>query len=52
MEQKRGPGYESKQLHPPNFLTKFPNTYNGEKKSSSTNAAGKTGYLPTRIQKT
>jgi hypothetical protein len=28
------------------FLTKFPKTYNGEKTGSSTNVAGKSGYLP------
>jgi hypothetical protein len=29
-------------------LTKAPKTYNGEKKASSTNVAGKTGYLPSK----
>jgi hypothetical protein len=28
------------------FLTKSPKTYNGEKIASSTNVAGKSGYLP------
>jgi hypothetical protein len=28
------------------FLTKLPKTYNGEKRGSSTNVAGKSGYLP------
>jgi hypothetical protein len=28
------------------ILTKVPNTYNGEKTASSTNVAGKSGYLP------
>jgi hypothetical protein len=28
------------------FLTKVPKTYNGEKTVSSTNVAGKSGYLP------
>jgi hypothetical protein len=28
------------------FLTKAPKTYNGEKTTSSTNVAGKNGYLP------
>jgi hypothetical protein len=28
------------------FLTKAPKTYNGEKIASSTNIAGKNGYLP------
>jgi hypothetical protein len=28
------------------FLTKAPKTYDGEKTASSTNAAGKIGYLP------
>jgi hypothetical protein len=27
-------------------LTKFPKIYNGEKIASSTNGAGKSGYLP------
>jgi hypothetical protein len=27
-------------------LTKVPKTYDGEKTASSTNVAGKTGYLP------
>jgi hypothetical protein len=27
-------------------LTKAPKTYNGEKAASSTNVAGKSGYLP------
>jgi hypothetical protein len=29
------------------FLTKTPKTYGGEKTASSTNVAGKIGYLPT-----
>jgi hypothetical protein len=29
------------------FLTKVPKTYDGEKTVSSTNVAGKTGYLST-----
>jgi hypothetical protein len=28
------------------FLTKVPKTYDVEKTASSTNAAGKTGYVP------
>jgi hypothetical protein len=28
------------------FLTKSPKMYNGGKKASSTNVAGKSGYLP------
>jgi hypothetical protein len=28
------------------FLTKAPKTYDGEKTASSTNFAGKNGYLP------
>jgi hypothetical protein len=28
------------------FLTKASKTYNGEKTASSTNGAGKSGYLP------
>jgi hypothetical protein len=28
------------------FLTKAPKTYNGEKTASSTNVAGKSGYMP------
>jgi hypothetical protein len=28
------------------FLTKAPKTYDGEKTASSTNVAGKSGYLP------
>jgi hypothetical protein len=28
------------------FLTKVPKTYYGEKAASSTNVAGKNGYLP------
>jgi hypothetical protein len=30
------------------FLTKEPKIYNGEKTASSTNAAGKSGYLSAR----
>jgi hypothetical protein len=29
------------------IFDKAPKTYNGEKKASSTNVAGKIGYLPT-----
>jgi hypothetical protein len=43
VEQNRGPGYESM---PNLFLTKLPKIYNGEKIASSTNVAGKNGYLP------
>jgi hypothetical protein len=28
------------------LMTKVPKTYDGEKTASSTNVAGKTGYLP------
>jgi hypothetical protein len=28
------------------FLTEVPKAYNGEKTASSTNVAGKSGYLP------
>jgi hypothetical protein len=31
---------------PTSFLTKVPETYNGEKTDFSTNVAGKSGYLP------
>jgi hypothetical protein len=30
------------------FLTKVPKTYDGEKTASSTNVAGKSGYLPVK----
>jgi hypothetical protein len=30
------------------FLTKTPKTYNEEKTASSTNVAGKSGYLPAK----
>jgi hypothetical protein len=30
------------------FLTKAPKTYDGGKKASSTNVAGKSGYLPAK----
>jgi hypothetical protein len=30
------------------FLTKVPKTYNGKKRASSTNVAGKSGYLSAR----
>jgi hypothetical protein len=30
------------------FLTKVVKTYNGEKTASSTNVAGKSGYLPAK----
>jgi hypothetical protein len=30
------------------FLTKSPKTYDGEKTASSTNVAGKSGYLPAK----
>jgi hypothetical protein len=33
------------QTMPTLFLTKLPKTYNGEKTASSTNVAGKSGYL-------
>jgi hypothetical protein len=45
-EQNRGPRNESTQLCPPNYFTKVTKTCNGEKTASSTNVAGKTGYLP------
>jgi hypothetical protein len=35
------------QTMPTYFLKKAPKTHDGEKISSSTNVAGKTGYLPT-----
>jgi hypothetical protein len=35
------------QAMPTLFLTKALKTYNGEKTTSSTNVAGKSGYLPT-----
>jgi hypothetical protein len=31
---------------PTRFLRKMPKIYDGEKTASSTNVAGKTGYLP------
>jgi hypothetical protein len=34
------------QLCPTDFQNKVPKKYNGEKTASSTNAAGKTEYLP------
>jgi hypothetical protein len=30
------------------FLTKVPKTYDGKKTASSTNVAGKSGYLPAK----
>jgi hypothetical protein len=33
---------------PTSFLTKVPKIYNGEKTASSTNVAGKSGYLSAR----
>jgi hypothetical protein len=42
----RGPGYEFTQLGSPNFLTKLPKLYNGEKTASLKNVGGKSGYLP------
>jgi hypothetical protein len=30
------------------FLTKMPETYDGEKTASSTNVAGKSGYMPAK----
>jgi hypothetical protein len=44
-KQNRRLRYESIWLHPPDFLTNSPKTYNEEKTASSTNVAGKTGYL-------
>jgi hypothetical protein len=36
-------------MNPHNYiLTKWPKTYDGEKTASSTNAAGKYGYLSAR----
>jgi hypothetical protein len=32
------------------FLTKVPKTYDGEKKASSTNVAGKSGYPPEKTE--
>jgi hypothetical protein len=32
------------------FLTKAPKTYNGEKTTSSTNVAGKSGYLSAKTE--
>jgi hypothetical protein len=46
VDQNRGLRYESMQLHPLNFLTEVPKTYDREKTASSTNVAGKIGYLP------
>jgi hypothetical protein len=46
VEQNKGPGYESTQFCTPYFLTKVQKTYDGEKTGSSTNVAGKSGYLP------
>jgi hypothetical protein len=47
MEQKRGPGYESTTTSTL-FLTKVSKIYDGEKTASSTNTAGKSGYLSAR----
>jgi hypothetical protein len=47
VEKNRGPGYESTQLCPLSYvLTKMPKIYDGEKRASSTNFTGKSGYLP------
>jgi hypothetical protein len=47
VEQNIGPRYVWIHAAMPNwFLTKSPKTYNGEKTASSTNVAGKSGYLP------
>jgi hypothetical protein len=46
VEQNRGPGCESTQLCPNLFFTKAPKTYDGKQTASSTNVAGKSGYLP------
>jgi hypothetical protein len=32
------------------FLTKAPKTYNGDKAASSTDVAGKSGYLPVKTE--
>jgi hypothetical protein len=45
VEQKRRPRYESTQLCPPDFLTKVPKTYVGDKTASS-DFAEQSGYLP------
>jgi hypothetical protein len=45
MEQNRIPRYKSTQLCP-QILMKAPETYDGEKIASPTNATWKTGYLP------
>jgi hypothetical protein len=45
VEQNKGPRYESTQLCPNLVLTKAPKTYDGEMTASSTNVAGKSGYL-------
>jgi hypothetical protein len=47
VEQNKGPGYESTQLYPPHF-DKGAKIYDGEKTASSTNVAGKSGYLSAR----
>jgi hypothetical protein len=44
MEQSRIPRNKSTHLQPSDFFTKEPKTYIGEKTSSSTNGAGKSGY--------
>jgi hypothetical protein len=49
VEQNRRARYESTQLHPPDFLTKAPKTYHGEKTGFSTYVAGKLGIC---MQKT
>jgi hypothetical protein len=48
VEESTGPRYESTQLCPPYFLTKAPKTDDGVKTASSTNVAGKSGYLPAK----
>jgi hypothetical protein len=48
VEQNIGPGYELKQLYPPYFFTNVPIIYDGEKKASSTNVAGISGYPSAR----
>jgi hypothetical protein len=45
VEENRGPRYEFTQLCPSLLLTKSPKTYDGKKTASSTNLAGKNGYL-------
>jgi hypothetical protein len=45
VEQNRGPRYKSTQLCP-TYFDKGTKTYNGKNIASSTNGAGKSGYLP------